>query len=105
MSYSHRGTPAPRIQRGQQQQEAPPPEAPIPETILIECARNTAPSLADGLNSNPASWTCNFDCGIQLKKGDAIIFRPQDRHRAVSPTEGERISFTIWAMSKNPNKR
>ena len=36
-----------------------------------------------------------------LTKGQAIIFKPQDKHRALSPTEGERISFTIWAMAKN----
>ena len=44
-----------------------------------------------------------------LKKGQAIIFRPDDpgapgsgdRHRAVAPTEGQRISLTIWAMAKN----
>ena len=40
----------------------------------------------------------------QLEKGQAIIFKPGDRHRATSPTEGERISFTIWAMALNPNK-
>ena len=36
-----------------------------------------------------------------LKKGQAILFLPSDRHRAVAPTEGERISLTIWAMAKN----
>ena len=36
-----------------------------------------------------------------LTKGQAIIFRPEDKHRAVAPIEGERISLTIWAMSKN----
>jgi len=41
----------------------------------------------------------------RLKKGEAVIFKPQDRHRATSPTEGERISFTIWAMALNPDKR
>ena len=41
---------------------------------------------------------------ICLKKGEAVIFKPQDRHRAISPTEGERISFTIWAMARNPDK-
>jgi hypothetical protein len=39
-----------------------------------------------------------------LKKGQAIIFRPIDKHRALSPTEGERISLTIWAMALNPDK-
>jgi len=39
-----------------------------------------------------------------LRKGQAIIFKPGDRHRAVSPSHGERISFTIWAMTKNANK-
>ena len=41
----------------------------------------------------------------KLKKGQAVIFKSDDRHRATSPTEGERISFTIWAMTKNLNKR
>ena len=36
-----------------------------------------------------------------LKVGQAIIFHSTDKHRATSPTEGERISFTIWAMAKN----
>jgi len=40
----------------------------------------------------------------KLQKGQAVIFKPSDRHRATSPTEGERISFTIWAMAKNANK-
>ena len=40
-----------------------------------------------------------------LKKGQAVVFRSQERHRATSPTEGERISFTIWAMTKNKNKQ
>ena len=44
------------------------------------------------------------DKNICLKKGEAVIFKPQDRHRALSPTEGERISFTIWAMARNPGK-
>ena len=41
---------------------------------------------------------------FMLRRGQAIIFKPSDRHKAVSPTEGERISFTIWAMAKNANK-
>ena len=40
----------------------------------------------------------------KLKKGQAIIFKPSDMHRATSPTFGERVSFTIWAMSKNLTK-
>ena len=40
-----------------------------------------------------------------LKEGEAIIFKPEDTHRATTPTEGERISFTIWAMALNPKKR
>ena len=40
-----------------------------------------------------------------LAKGQAVIFRSTEKHRATSPTNGERISFTIWAMSKNKNKR
>tara|TARA_B100001778_G_C18398116_1_gene542935 strand:- start:269 stop:760 length:492 start_codon:yes stop_codon:yes gene_type:complete len=39
-----------------------------------------------------------------LRNGQAIIFKPSDRHRAISPTRGERISFTIWAMAKNGKK-
>lgn len=41
----------------------------------------------------------------KLEKGQAVIFRSPERHRATSPTEGERISFTIWAMAKNLNKQ
>ena len=40
----------------------------------------------------------------KLQRGQAVIFKPEDRHRVTSPTEGERISFTIWAMTKNANK-
>jgi hypothetical protein len=40
-----------------------------------------------------------------LKKGQAVIFKSQDRHRATSPTEGERISLTIWARALNLVKR
>ena len=36
-----------------------------------------------------------------LTKGQAVIFPSTDTHRATSPTDGERISFTIWAMTKN----
>ena len=39
-----------------------------------------------------------------LPRGQAMIFKPGDRHRAVAPTSGERISFTIWAMARNSNK-
>ena len=41
---------------------------------------------------------------FSLERGQAIIFKPQDKHRAVSPTDGERISLTIWAMAKNLTK-
>ena len=39
-----------------------------------------------------------------LQKGQAVIFRSPEEHRATSPVDGERISFTIWAMAKNQNK-
>ena len=39
-----------------------------------------------------------------LEKGQAIIFLPGDKHKVTTPIEGERISFTIWAMAKNLNK-
>ena len=39
-----------------------------------------------------------------LSKGQAIIFKPEDEHRATTPLSGERISFTIWAMAKNVTK-
>jgi hypothetical protein len=39
-----------------------------------------------------------------LSKGEAIIFPSIDMHRATSPNNGERISFTIWAMAKNYHK-
>ena len=41
---------------------------------------------------------------FDLKRGQAIIFKPHDKHRAVSPTDGQRISLTIWAMAKNLTK-
>jgi len=40
-----------------------------------------------------------------LQKGEAIIFPSIDEHRATTPSEGERISFTIWAMAKNYQSR
>ena len=36
-----------------------------------------------------------------LAQGEAIVFHSERRHRAVSPTSGERISLTVWAMAKN----
>ena len=39
-----------------------------------------------------------------LQKGQAVIFRSTEEHRATTPREGERISFTIWAMALNKNK-
>ncbi len=44
------------------------------------------------------------DQQFNLERGQAIIFKPQDEHRAISPTHGERISLTIWAMAKNFTK-
>lgn len=41
---------------------------------------------------------------FNLARGQAIIFKPQDRHRVISPTDGERISLTIWAMARNLTK-
>lgn len=40
-----------------------------------------------------------------LGKGQAVIFKSTEKHRATSPTVGERISFTIWTMAKNKNKQ
>ena len=40
-----------------------------------------------------------------MKKGQAVVFESSCQHRAISPIAGERISFTIWGMAKNPNKR
>jgi predicted 2-oxoglutarate/Fe(II)-dependent dioxygenase YbiX len=42
---------------------------------------------------------------INMRKGQAVVFPSNMLHRAVSPISGERISFTIWGMSKNFNKR
>jgi len=61
-------------------------------------------TLTCELQSAPDSRLELENKSFDLQKGEAIVFKPQDRHRAVSPTSGERISFTIWAMSKNPNK-
>ena len=37
----------------------------------------------------------------QLNKGEAVVFPSEDKHRATTPTSGERISLTIWSMVKN----
>jgi predicted 2-oxoglutarate/Fe(II)-dependent dioxygenase YbiX len=42
---------------------------------------------------------------VNMQKGQAIVFLSSCQHRAVSPIQGERISFTIWGMAKNPNKK
>ena len=62
--------------------------------FTLTCELQSAPGGKLDLENN------NFT----LRTGQAIIFKPSDRHRAVSPTSGERISFTIWAMAKNANK-
>lgn len=41
----------------------------------------------------------------EMKKGQAVVFESSCQHRAISPITGERISFTIWGMARNPNKR
>lgn len=37
----------------------------------------------------------------KMKKGEAVIFYSTDKHRAITPASGERISLTIWAMARN----
>ncbi len=37
----------------------------------------------------------------EMQKGEAVIFYSTDKHRAITPISGERISMTIWAMTKN----
>jgi alkylated DNA repair dioxygenase AlkB len=61
-------------------------------------------TLTCELQSAPGARLELENKNFNLDKGDAIIFKPSDRHRAVSPTEGERISFTIWAMAFNKHK-
>jgi hypothetical protein len=36
--------------------------------------------------------------------GTAVVFPSKMQHRALSPSSGERISFTIWAMGPNTNR-
>jgi len=62
--------------------------------FTLTCELQSAPGARLELENR------QFDLG----RGQAIIFKPQDRHRAVSPTDGERISLTIWAMTKNLTK-
>ena len=88
MSYSHRGTPNTRITENQQE---PPPQG-IPQTILIECNRGTAPSIDNGLNNDPATWTNDFEGGIQLKAGDAISINSATLN---SIGVGDLINFTL----------
>ena len=61
-------------------------------------------TLTCELQSAPGGKLILENSDFILNRGQAIIFKPGDRHRAASPTSGERISFTIWAMSKNANK-
>ena len=61
-------------------------------------------TLACELQSAPEARLELENKQFQLERGNAIIFKPQDRHRAVSPVDGERISLTIWAMTKNLTK-
>ena len=61
-------------------------------------------TLTCELQSAPGARLEIKDQNFDLQTGEAIIFKPQDTHRAVSPTEGERISLTIWAMAKNLTK-
>jgi hypothetical protein len=61
-------------------------------------------TLTCELQSAPGAGLELENKSFNLQKGEAIVFKPSDRHRAVSPTEGERISFTIWAMALNKHK-
>ena len=61
-------------------------------------------TLTCELQSAPGARLEIKDKTFDLQKGQAIIFKPQDEHRAVTPQSGERVSFTIWAMAKNLNK-
>ena len=61
-------------------------------------------TLTCELQSAPGGKLVLENNNFILRRGQAIIFKPSDRHKAVSPTGGERISFTIWAMAKNANK-
>jgi len=61
-------------------------------------------TLTCELQSAPGARLEIIDREISLNKGDAVIFKPQDKHRAISPTQGERVSFTIWAMALNLHK-
>ena len=36
---------------------------------------------------------------IKMKPGQAVVFPSKDLHRALPPTSGSRISFTIWGMA------
>ena len=58
-------------------------------------------TLACELQSAPGGRLELEGHDFTLQKGQAIIFRPPDRHRAVAPIEGQRISLTIWGMAKN----
>ena len=76
---------------------------------------HTDKSESMGSHKRYFTLTCNLQTapgsgfeieGIDLKnmeKGEAVIFPSTDNHRAITPTSGERISLTIWAMAKNAN--
>ena len=61
-------------------------------------------TLTTELQSAPGGKLVLENNNFVLRRGQAIIFKPGDRHKALSPTDGERISFTIWAMAKNLHK-
>tara|TARA_R110000823_G_scaffold211_1_gene871 strand:+ start:651 stop:1151 length:501 start_codon:yes stop_codon:yes gene_type:complete len=58
-------------------------------------------TLVCELQSAPNSGLELRDKQFKLQKGQAIIFRSSDEHRATSPSSDERISLTIWARAKN----
>ena len=54
------------------------------------------------LQSAPGGFLQLKDKDIILKQGQAVLFPVSHRHRALSPSEHERISMVIWGMTLNP---
>ena len=54
------------------------------------------------LRTAPGGFLELQDKDIRLKQGQAVVFPVLHRHRAVSPSQQERISMVIWGMTLNP---
>ena len=62
-------------------------------SLTLTCTLQTAASAV--FETRDASW--------DLEPGWAVVFDSNREHRAQAPTQGERISLTVWYMKPNLN--